>query len=177
LNQVAFEFQIGLTMVHHLRKRNPLAFADMITQDDFRGSGHIVQMSRTVIGISVIQTCSERNPNGPRRVEMVSTNLTAYPDPIGFEFQPCINGGVSLVYGDAPEAYHEPSERDRCEQLILDQLANGPMNADELVDVAQRNGFSRATMFRAHDALERRGNVSDTVGNKSPDNQWKITTS
>jgi len=177
LNQVAFEFQIGLTMVHHLRKRNPLAFADMITQDDFRGSGHIVQMSRTVIGISIIQTCSERNPNGPRRVEMVSTNLTAYPDPIGFEFQPCVNGGVSLVYGDAPTAYHEPSERDRCEQLILDQLANGPMNADELVEVAQRNGFSRATMFRAHDALERLGKVADTVGNKSPDNQWKLKTS
>jgi len=173
-NQVAFEFQIGLSMVHHLRKRNPLAFADMITQDDFRGSGHIVQMSRTVIGISVIQTRSERDPNGPRRVEMVSTNLTAYPDPIGFEFEPGVNGGISLVYGDAPTAYREPSERDRCEQLILEQLANGPMSADEMVEVAQRNGFSRATMFRAHDALERLGKVADTVGNKDPDNQWKL---
>jgi len=176
-NQVAFEFQIGLPMVHHLRKKNPLAFADMITQDDFRGSGHIVQMSRTVIGLSVIQTSSERNPNGPRRVEMVTTNLTAYPDPIGFEFQPCVNGGISLVYGDAPTAYREPNERDRCEQLILDQLANGPMRPDELVEVALRNGISRATMFRAHDALERRGNVADTAGNKDPDNQWKLKSS
>jgi hypothetical protein len=174
LNQVAFEFQIGLSMVHHLRKRNPLAFADLITQDDFRGSGHIVQMCRTVIGISVIQTSAERNPNGPRRVEMVSTNLTAYPDPIGFEFQPGINGGISLIYGDAPEAYREPSERDRCEELILDQLANGPIKPNDLLEIAQRNGFSRATMFRAHDALERHGKVSDTSGNKDPDNQWTL---
>jgi hypothetical protein len=174
LNQVAFEFQIGLSMVHHLRKRNPLAFADLITQDDFRGSGHIVQMSRTVIGISVIQTCAERNPNGPRRVEMVSTNLTAYPEPIGFEFQPCVNGGISLVYGDAPTAYREPNERDRCQQFILDQLDNGPMKPDEILEIALRNGFSRTTLFRAHDALERIGKVSDTEKNKAPDNKWTL---
>jgi hypothetical protein len=172
--QLAFEFQIGVVMVHHLRKKNPLAFADIITLDDFRGSGHIVQMSRTVIGISVIQTSKERNPNGPRRVDMIATNLTAYPDPIGFNFEPGVNGGPVIVYGDAPQQYHEPTERERAEDFILDALASGPCSPDEIIESGARKGYSRATIYRAHDNLERAGKVGDTTGNKSPDNQWKL---
>ncbi len=50
---------------------------------DFRGSGHITAMARTVLGLSVVQTGKTFSLNGPRRLELVKTNLGPYPNPLG----------------------------------------------------------------------------------------------
>jgi hypothetical protein len=172
---VAYEYNVPIVLIHHLRKRNPLAFMDMISIDDFRGSGHIVNMARTIMALSIIQNTPGRNPNGPRRLEVLSTNMAAYPDPIGVEFKPQYPSGVLLDYGEPPEPYREPSQEDKTKQWLLDVLADGPRKPDDLVTMAKDQiGVSRVTVFRAHDVLEKTGLVCDTLGTKNPGNEWKL---
>jgi hypothetical protein len=177
LVSVAYEFQCAMILIHHLRKRNPLAFMDLISLDDFRGSGHIVNMARTIMGLSIIQNTSSHNPNGPRRFEVISTNLARYPEPLGVEFKSLYPTGVLLDYGEPPQAYREPSQDDKARQWLLDILADGPAKPDELVERAKAYiGVSRATLFRAHDKLEAAGMIKNTLGTKNPGNEWQLST-
>jgi hypothetical protein len=105
LNNLARDAQSGLLLIHHLRKRGPLPFANALGIDDFRGSGHIVAVARSVLGLSVVQTGPEPDRNGPRRLELIKSNLARYPPPIGVEFLPQHPKGVVLKYGAPPEQY------------------------------------------------------------------------
>jgi len=175
LNALALDAQCGLLLVHHLRKRGPLPMLDVLSIDDFRGSTHIIAMSRSVIGLSVVQVGPEPDRNGPRRLEIVKTNLASYPEPIGVEFVPLEPTGVALRYGSAPRSYQEPTKLERCMNWLLDTLeeAEEPLKPKDAIELASAEGYSRAMIYRARAELE--GQITDTEGRKSPDNKWKLT--
>jgi hypothetical protein len=169
LNALSGDYDVALMLIHHLRKRNPLAFMDLVTQDDFRGSSHIIAMSRSVLALSIIQTSKERDPNGPRRLDIVKNNLNRIPDPMGIVFKPLHPSGVIIEYTDAPERYHEPSEVERCMEWLTDILESGPMSISELADEQM---YSRRTIIRARERMAEK--IYNTEGNKSPENKWTL---
>lgn len=176
LNEIANNFQTSILTIHHLRKKGGgmqqslPGFSDL-SIDDFRGSSHIIAMSRSVLGLSVVQTTSEPNRNGPRKLEVIKTNLAAYPDPIGCELVQMHPTGVYLRYtNDAPKEYREPSKVDQCAEWLAILLRDGePLRPKEVVDLAHEEGFSQATVYRARKTLL---NIVDTDGHQSPTNKW-----
>ncbi len=172
LSQVAVDFGTGMILIHHLRKRMPLPLIDELSADDFRGSGHIIAMARSVMGLSVVKTEAEQDRNGPRRLQVVKTNLAAYPDALGVEFVPLHPTGVFLRWGAAPQAYEEPTQRDNATDWLLTLLADGPMKASDVVDAAKEQGYSRATVYRAREELK--GQVVNTMGRKHRENCWAL---
>lgn len=174
LNVLANDYNCGLLLIHHLRKRGAAPVADLLTIDDFRGSSHIIAMSRSVLGLSVIQTGPEPDRNGPRRLESVKTNLGPYPEPIGVEFRPLHPSGVMLHYGDAPEEYREPTKLDRCMEWLREILeeAGEPMKPKEIIELGEEADFSRGTIYGARKQLG--SEISDTEGRRSPTNCWVL---
>ena len=88
LSSVARDFDVALLLIHHLRKRHKgrAPVSRLISADDFRGSSHIIARARSVIALSLLQRGPEPDRNGPRRLEIVKTNLCRYPEPLGLRF-------------------------------------------------------------------------------------------
>jgi hypothetical protein len=176
LNGVAKWANTSVLLVHHLRKpgNNAGGKNGFVSIHDFAGSRHITAMARSVIGLSVVQTRSRPDPNGPRRLAVIKTNLCKYPDPLGMEFNYGSGDSVFLEYGDAPDPYEEPTKEDECADWILETLELGgePMKPKDLVDMAKEMGFSRAVVFRARDTLD--GTVINTEGRRHPQNRWAL---
>jgi hypothetical protein len=169
------DFDCGLLLIHHLRKRSPQPFpTNQLTADDFRGSSHIITMARSVMGLSVVQTGPEPDRNGPRRLEVLKTNLTRYPSALGVTFEPLEAGGVRLCYGDPPEQYKEPTTLAQAMDWLLETLeeAGEPVRPKRILELAEAAGYSRATVFRARQALA--GQVVNTGGQRNPENQWTL---
>lgn len=79
------------------------------------------QQARVVLGLRVVQTGPEFDPNGPRELKVLKTNLGSYQDPIGFEFAPLEPAGVMLKWDTkAPKTYREPTQRDECKEWLED---------------------------------------------------------
>ena len=173
LNVLGAEFDCGLLLIHHLRKRSPLHMMEQLSIDDFRGSSHIIAIARSVMGLSIVQTGPELDRNGPRRLEVVKANLGRYPDPIGVEFVPLHPSGAFLSYGEVPHPFQEPSGQDLCGEWLLQTLAeNGPMSAKDILELAKASDFSRAMVYRARSDLGDK--IRDTLGSRRPGNQWEL---
>jgi len=174
LSRLALEFDCALLLIHHLRKRPGGQMAFTFTQDDVRGSGHIVAAARSVLGLSIIQTGPEPDKNSPMRLEILKTNLARYPKPIGVHKMPLEPVGVTLRYGEAPEEYQEPNQVDQCADWLLARLLESgePMKPGELVELAAEEGYNRATLYRARKQLE--DQVLDTLGRQNPRNKWML---
>lgn len=175
LNALAQSYKVACVMIHHLRKKSMMQLSTLggVTIDDFRGSGHIIAMARSVLGLSLVQTGPDIDPNGPRRLEMVKTNLARHPQPIGIDFLPGVWGGVSLQYGDEPARYREPTELERATDWLLETLEDGAMGPSELLKLAKEQiGISNATLFRARDVLGER--IVNTKGRQHPQNEWQL---
>ncbi len=177
LSEVAFRYETGLVLVHHLRKRTAGTLSlDLVDMHDLRGSGHITAIPRVVIGLSVIHAgLNGRGDNieGPRRIEVIKSNIGRKPKPLGFEFRPLHPRGVWLHFGDAPEPPKEPSKVDECAEWIVDVLKErGEMPVKELEQLAKEEGFSRATFYRARRKLH--GVVVNTKGRQANGNCWKL---
>lgn len=175
LNQLAQDNVCGLLLIHHLRKRG-MGFQpemNLLTIDDFRGSSHIIAIARSVLGLSMVQTGPEPDKNGPRRLEIVKTNLAAYPESLGVTFQPMHPKGVRLAYGDKPSPYKEPRKVDRCKEWLIETLGDeGEMGFKDLKELATMEDFSQATVYRARKELGSR--IVDTKGRRDPDNKWRL---
>jgi hypothetical protein len=174
LNALALDAQCGLLLIHHLRKRSLLATNDALTVDDFRGSSHIIAMARSVLGLSVIQTGPEFDRDGPRRLEMIKTNLARHPRPLGVQFEPQQPSGVILRYGPPPEVYKAPTKIDRCQAWLVAHLqeVSQPARPADILTAAEEAGYSRATLHRAKAGLGSR--ISDTKGRRHPNNEWEL---
>jgi hypothetical protein len=174
LNRLALDAQCALLLVHHLRKRGTLPLLDVLTVDDFRGSSHIIAMSRSVLGLSVIQTGPKPDRNGPRRLEVVKSNLARYPEPLGMVFKPMHPKGAWIEYTtDLPQPYHQPTKAEECSAWLTNLLEeSGATRPQEIVERAEAEGFSRRTVYRAREALGKR--IVDTEGHKHPENRWAL---
>lgn len=179
LNMLAREYECAVVIIHHLRKHSgggmQLQLFE-ISLDDFRGSSHIAAMARSVIGVSIVQTQSQADRNGPRRVEVVKTNLGPYPEALGFMMADGINGSVVLRWDTkAPEAYKEPTQRDEArewlEDFLRENMEGKPVKPKEVVQAAAEEGISRALVFRARNEL--RAHIKNTEGRKSNQNCWQ----
>jgi len=174
LSRLALEFDCALLLIHHLRKRPGGQMAFTFTQDDVRGSGHIVAAARSVLGLSIVQTGPQPDKNSPMRLEILKTNLARYPRPLGVQKVPLEPVGVTLRYGEAPEEYQEPSKGDQCADWLLATLLESgePMKPQELIELAAEEGYSRAMLYRAKKAMP--DQVVDTCGGTHPNNKWAL---
>jgi len=172
LNKLALDAQCGLLLIHHLRKRGVLPLVDVLSLDDFRGSSHIIAIPRSVLGLSIVQTGPRPDRVGPRRLEVVKTNLARYPEPIGVEFLPQHPDGVVLRYGEPAQQYHQPTKADECVEWLLRTLeeAGQPMKPAEVVELGEQAGFSRSTVYQARRMLG--DSIRNTTGERNPRNLW-----
>lgn len=174
LAQMAEEYQCGVLLVHHLRKRGITPLFSTITIDDFRGSGHIIAMSRSVLGLSVIQDSATHNKNGPRQLEIVKTNLGPYPPPLGVEIVSLDSNPdyASIEYGKPPVPYREPTQVELCAEWLLELLTESrePLKPAEIIELAAEEDFSRGTVYRAREFL---GPSLESTGNRrDPTTKW-----
>lgn len=172
-NTVAAEFDVGMLLIHHLRKRPNLPLLPELTFDDFRGSSHIIAMARSVLGLSLVRTGPEQDPNGPRKLQVLKTNLTAYPKPIGMELVKLHPSGVLPKYGEVPQPYSAETKADDCEAWLLELLEDGPMRPRDIVAAGEEASYSRRTIYRAREALGDR--IVGTKGVKDPGNEWALS--
>jgi RecA-family ATPase len=99
LTRLAGWANCGLVLIHHIRKPAN-GGARMMNADfgmeDLSGAGYITQQVRVVLGLRVVQTGQQFDPNGPREFKMLKNNLGAYPEALGFTFKPLHPAGVML---------------------------------------------------------------------------------
>ena len=179
LNRVAYDFNIALILVAHTRKP-PAIFNGKgeINQDDIRGSGHVVAMARSVIGVWIVQTKAEPDPNGTRIMAVLKSSYGRKPKPIGYDvFSDSKSDNPVIVFSEAPKPYKEPTQAELCANWIIESLeeADEPIKPKELEALAQKVGFKRDTFYAAHRKLERERRVKDTLGNKNPENAWQLS--
>ncbi|MBC8333170.1 MAG: AAA family ATPase [Anaerolineae bacterium] len=175
LIQLAEAYQVGMLLVHHIRKPGNGQNMQMfdLSMDDLSGSGHIVAMARVVWGIHVVQTGPQPDPNGPRKLKMLKTNLGPYVEPLGFEFAPLQPQGVCLKWTEeAPQAYREPTKEEQCAAWLLELLRDQPLKPKDVVEAGNNEGFSRSLIYATRSSL--RGQIVNTEGKNSPQNQWKL---
>jgi len=177
LNKISYEFDLALILVAHTRKP-PAMFTGKgeINQDDIRGSGHVVNMARSAIGVWLVQTGPEPDPNGPRIMAVIKSNYGRKPKPIGYEVLDDANNNPKIFFQDAPKPYKEPTKIQKCAEWIIEALEDLaiPIPPKELEAMAFQEGFKRDTFYGAHRALEKDGRIVDSHGNKHPDNTWML---
>lgn len=167
----------GLLLIHHIRKPpggGPRMMNLDLGMEDVSGSSFITQQARVVVGLHVLQTGPDFDPNGPREFKMIKTNLGMYRKPLGLSFAPLDSGGVKLDWQiEAPEGYREPSLLDECMEWLEDLLRANPdgMRPKDVQAEGNAEGYSRNMVYRARKEL--RGQIENTVGHKAPNNHWK----
>ncbi len=204
LNDLAARYQTALLLIHHLNKHAALGggprAATSLEVGAVRGSGHIVSLARSVLGLAPVQVGLDLDPDAPRRLQVLKTNLGLVPEPLGVTFtspsQPPAGAdtsgpdrsgpdaavgalpasrGVELTYGPAPGAIQPPrTQAEACARWLLDILkAYGrPVSPSEIEWYAHEAGYSRATLFRARDLLGAR--IADTRAHRLPGNRWAL---
>lgn len=171
LADLAANFNIALVMIHHLRKQGQNANGSGITQHDLRGSGHIVMMARSLLGLYM---AAPNDPNGPRKLRVLKTNLCPYPKPLLMTFTPSPNDpAVSFVdYGEIQAPEIPDNTTGECADWLLKILETGPKTYAGLVKMADKKGFSENVLQFARKTLD--WQVVDTLGRQRKGNKWAI---
>ncbi|MBN2147994.1 MAG: AAA family ATPase [Anaerolineales bacterium] len=170
--------QCGLLLIHHIRKpaggipQSMMSFN--LGMEDLSGSGYITQQARVVLGLHVVQTTPDPDPNGPRSLKVLKTNLGPYPQPMGFRFVSLHPNGIGLQWDlNAPAPYREPTQKDECKEWLEDFLRSSakPVKPLDVIQAAKEEGISRAMVFRARKELGSK--IVNVGGRRSPENRWK----
>jgi hypothetical protein len=165
----------ALVLIHHIRKTNNgqrMLSADF-GMEDLSGSGYITQAARVVLGLRIVQTGQEFDPNGPREFKMLKNNLGTVPSPLGFVFEPLHPKGVKLKWQQAaPQVYREPTKLDDCKDWLEDLLRIRPdgMRPKEVEELGLEMGFKRDMVHKARKELRR--HVDNSAGRQAPNNRW-----
>jgi len=179
LSNLAVQNCAAVLIVHHLRKgqqSGQLALMDSIDLDQVSGSGYIGGRARVIMGLTKVQTGPDPDKNGPRKLEIVKTNLGEYPADLGITFERMPPDGLKLTWtGQAPKRYQEPTLRDGAVEWLLAFLedAGEPVSPKAVVEAAEAAGFSRATIYRAREELG--GQIANSKGRQHPQNAWTLT--
>jgi hypothetical protein len=177
LMSVAREHSCGVLLIHHLRKRGAMGLTEAVGPDDFRGSSHIMAMARSVLALSVIQEGPEPDRNGPRRLEVIKTNLCVYPPALGLVLDSLRSGderAPTLRYGEAPKEHREMTQAEECAEWLVEALdeAGEPVKPKEMLKLGEEAGFGPSVVYRARKLLE--GTVVDTRNRHAPGNRWVL---
>jgi hypothetical protein len=172
LTGLAKDRDTNVLLIHHVGKPG-VRLIDTMELADLRGSSDIGAAARTVLGLVTVQTGPEPDPNGPRRLKIVKSNLGRYPEPIGINLKPLVDDEVMLEYGEPPKSYREPSEVDLCADWLENYLedAGGSAHPKDVFGAAKGEGFSEATVRRSKKQLE---NIKATGTAYNPDILWEI---
>lgn len=166
----------GILLIHHIRKP---PFGNKMQQADFgiedaSGSGYITQQARVVLGLRVVQTGPEFDPNGPRELKVLKSNLGEFPKALGFRFDKVSEDGARLSWDtEPPKPYREPSREDTCKEWLEDTLRKTPVGipVKEIISMADEEGFSSRMVYRARREL--RSHILNSLGHKVPGNSWR----
>ena len=166
----------GVLLIHHIRKP---PFGNKMQQADFgiedaSGSGYITQQSRVVLGLRVVQTGPEFDPNGPRELKVLKSNLGEFPKPLGFRFEKVSDDGARLSWDtEPPKPYREPKREDACKEWLEDTLRRAPVGipVKEVLSMAEEEGFNSRMVYRARRELK--SHILNTLGHKVPGNAWR----
>ena len=176
LTRLAGWANCGLVLVHHIRKP-PGGGPRMMNFDpgmeDLSGSGYITQQARVVLGLRVVQTGSQPDPNGPRELKMLKTNLGPSQKSLGFIFVPVQPTGVILKWDThAPQPYREPTRLDECKEWLEEFLKTNPdgICPKDVVVAGKELDWSESMIFRARRILG--SQIRNTIGHRSPNNRW-----
>jgi hypothetical protein len=184
LSNLAMTNDCAVLLIHHLRKSSnggQLALLDSIDLDQVSGSGYIGGRARVVLGLTKVQTREEPDKNGPRKIEIIKTNLGEYPPDMGILFEKMPPDGLRLTWtANAPKRYSEedaptgPTIRDTAKSWLLAYLAEAgePVAPKQVLEDAQEADISRATLYRVREELE--GQVVNTIGRKATGNCWQL---
>jgi len=166
----------GLMLIHHIRKTpfgQRMMNADF-GMEDFMGSVIIAMMARVMLGLRVVQTGPEFDPNGPRELKVLKTNLGVVANPLGFRFEKISEDGARLRWEtQPPREYHEPTQMDVCMEWLEDTLRENPggLPPKEVLKMGMEQGFSRSMIFRTRRELST--HIENTRGRQAPDNAWR----
>lgn len=171
LADVASNFRVALLMIHHLRKEGNNGSRAVITQNDLRGSGHIAMMARSLLGLHM---ANPTDPNGPRKLRVLKTNLCPYPKPLLMTFTPAPNDpAVSFVdYGEIKPPEIPDNTTGECAEWLKRILTAGPKTYSVLVRMGANKGYNETAIQRARKALD--WEIVDTKGPKTRGNRWAL---
>jgi hypothetical protein len=173
--EVASAFEVALLLIHHLRKPNK-GVTQPVTMHDLRGSGHLVAMARSILGIDIIKTGPEEDFNGPRQLKVVKKNRGKYPQPLSIQYHdsPTNPDVAVLTYGPMSlfERYPETLTEKCANWLVAVLEEQGPLTFTEIQAQAAQEDFKRWVLIEARQLLGDR--VVDTLGAKRFGNKWAL---
>ena len=170
-SQLVQDYQTGMVVIHHTRKGLVArGRSSDFTMDDIRGSGHILAMARSILGLSVVQTGEKFDPNGPRKLEVLKTNLCEYPPAIGLELIRR-DEGVDMQWGPVASGPERKGYQESC-KVWLEALmrSNGEMKPGMVIRMAQEEGYTKNTLYRVKDALGKK--IGSTRVKHDPETRW-----
>ncbi len=170
LAELPEQFNTACVLIHHLRK--PGKSHAGVNMHDLRGSSHLTAVARSIIGMDALSTT---DPNGPRWLKIIKTNLCPYPQPLAIEFKPNPdNPAIANLHYDKNLTRRPDSLTTACADWLIEQLQTGPKSRDELIELGAKNEpvFSYSAIDRARAALG--DEITDTKGPKIAGNQWTL---
>ena len=171
---IAEGFGTAVVLIHHLRKPSSQAANRPVTMHDLRGSSHLVAMGRSIMGAYV----PVDDPNGPRRLAVLKTNLCKHPRPLTLRYVPSLaNPAIPYVSYSLLEApvIDDDTLCGECAEWLKVMLEGGPMAYAALVDAGADEGYNETLIQRARQTLD--WQVVDTLGKQIKGNQWKLAPS
>jgi energy-coupling factor transporter ATP-binding protein EcfA2 len=160
LARLTRDTQKSCILSHHLRKKGQFE-GNIVTLDRVRGSSAIPQTARVVIAID------QPNPKSPiKRLNVIKSNLSAFPKPIGFKIN---EKGVQFV--SAPLEQVKKSELGHCKYFLSKLLANGPVDAEVGLKAADDEGLGKRTLDEAKKQL---GIITKRIGGSDGKWQWSL---
>lgn len=172
LNDVAEAYDCAVVLIHHLRKQSQANIGRPVTMHDLRGSGHLSVIARSIIGLYI----NTHDPNGPRRMTILKTNLCKYPPPLSFRYVDSYNPKVPKLEFFAVS---EPELTDdtltaQCAEWLIDLLnEHEELSYAEIVEMGEPAGYLQNTIQSARQLLDWR--VIDTKGAKRKGNKWTLS--
>ena len=197
LSNVARRLNLAFLVIHHLRKRAGFGATSShrVAADDLRGSTHLSAAARSVLALSWVGAppatplASPTDPaapatpaprsqtpfDGPRRLEVIKTNLCRHPPPLCLIFEGQNVPVPVLRYTELVEPRPQPTHLDLCARWLFQYLSDAaePVKPADVIRAAGQAGFPQRTLYRARRALA--GWVVD-LGNSphDPHKRWAL---
>jgi hypothetical protein len=173
--ELAGAFDLALLLIHHLRKPS-IGVTQPVTMHDLRGTGHLVAMARSILGMDIIKIGPEDDLNGPRQVKVLKKNRGKYPKPLSVQYKDSpTNPDVAVLSFGSIEMFTRYPETltEKCAVWLVDLLdERGPLTFNEIQKYALEEDFKRGVLAEARQLLGNK--VVDTLGPKRFGNKWAL---
>ncbi len=124
--------------------------------DDIRGSGHIIAMARSVIGLVLVNDPKNPTPNCPVSMPRPQIQPRSCSQPLGLELvpgraMPSSSSGVLRLMLKWPF-----TSRNECRHWLVDLMrSKGELKPADVVLLARQQGFSRSILYQVRASLKK----------------------